>query len=165
MNDLIELALDAMPDAADAADRATEIQYDRLERKERGDVEFLVAEHKGKIIGQVVLRWPGRPDRWGRADRQGFADVEDLHVLAKYQRHGVGAEMIDHVEWLCMREDVDRIGVSVDVSSGSEAAAWFERRGYVRAGDSYVPPSAASQGVEGGERTERVDLIKSFWET
>ncbi|MBN1346577.1 MAG: GNAT family N-acetyltransferase [Phycisphaerae bacterium] len=166
LNDLIELLLGEMPAGANAANLAAAEQLDRLDRQERGEVEFLVAERKGKIVGQIVLRWPGKPDRWGRTDRQPLADVEDLRVTPAHRGRGVGAEMLDHVEWLCMREDIDRVVLAVDPSTDADIVAWLQRRDYVPVGDAYEVPrdgSGEGEGSTSAEPSRRVDLVKDLW--
>lgn len=149
LHDLIELELSDMPVEPDAAVKAAEVQCDRLERQERNEIALFVAERKGDIIGQLVLRWPDRPDRFGRTDREAFADIEDARVLPAYRRGGVGAELVTHAEWHCMRDGIDRIGAAVRPATQQRAAAWLESMGY--------EPTRAR-----ADREEWVDWVKEF---
>ncbi len=163
LNDLIELALSEAANRPDAAADAAALQCERLERQARGEVELLVAEHRGKLVGQLVLRWPDQPDRFGRVDRQDGADVEDVLVLPGFRGQGIGAEMIAHAEWRCMREGAQRIAASLDLTTHAPVVAWFEEMGYVRHGEAYPAGDTTSgAAVPDESRAVRVDLIKEL---
>jgi hypothetical protein len=38
----------------------------------------------------LILRWPDRPDRFGRRERQGGADIEEVLVLPGFRGRGTG---------------------------------------------------------------------------
>jgi len=165
LNDLIELELSDAPDRPDAAIRAAEVQCDRLDRQDRKQITLFVGERKGEIVCELALRWPGQPDRFGRTDREDFADIEDVRVLPTYRNAGIGTEMIAHVEWLCMREGIDRIGAAFDPSTQSQSMTWFERMDYVRGTESYVIGEGASPDTPGAGDVGpvvRVDMTKEF---
>ncbi len=166
LNDLIDLALSDMPERPDAASDATGVQCDRLDRQDRREIEFVVAEHKGKLVGQLVLRWPGQPDR------RAFADIEELRVLPSYRGQGVGTEMMAYVEWVCMRERIDQIGVALDPATHSDLMAWFERMDYVRTGEPYAVDDPGPcdhrdaprvrRDAGGAPQVVRVDMVKEL---
>lgn len=163
LHDLIELELTLMPDRTDAAVEAARRQCDRLDRQAQGSVWFIVAEHRGGIVGQLVLRLPGQPDRWGRDDRRDFADIEDIRVLPSYQRQGVATEMLGQIEWECMQEGISRIGLTTDRLEGGRVAAWFGQMGYEPAGPPYAvggEPFADADGETG--QVVCVDMIKEI---
>jgi len=160
--DLIELELSLMPDRPEVATEAARRQCDRLERQSKGHVWFVVAEHRGGIVGQLVLRLPGQPDRWGRDDRRDFADVEDVRVLSSYQRRGIATELLSHVEWECMREGIGRIGLAVAPTEGRDLAAWLGPLGYERPGEAYTIDRGGVDDPCDDEGAERVDMIKEI---
>ncbi len=165
LNDLIELELSDAPDRPDAAVRAARVQCDRFDRQDREQITLFVGEHKGEIVCELALRWPGQPDRFGRTDREDLADIEDVRVLPGYRNAGIGTEMIAHVEWLCMREGIDGIGAAFDPSTQTRSMLWFERMGYIRKAESYVIGEGASPDTLGAGDVGpavRVDMTKEF---
>jgi GNAT superfamily N-acetyltransferase len=163
--DLIELEMGTMPDRPDAAGLAAERQCDRLERQQREEVLFLLSECKGQIVGQLVLRLAGQPDRWGLTRRKDFADIEDVRVLARFRGRGLASAMVSQAEWQSMREGVNQIGVSIDINASPDLVAWFERRDYIRADEVYRVEPGLWQDLGGGQGDRQatyVDLIKEL---
>jgi GNAT superfamily N-acetyltransferase len=161
LHELIELELSEMPTRPDAAALAAQRQCDRLARQDRGEIELLVAEIKGMLVGQTVLRWQGRSHQPDRPDRRRTAEIEDLRVLEGFRDLNLGERMIEHVEWMCAREGVDRLAMPIDPVRQSPLAAWLEGLGYARFGEPYRI-ERTTFGPEGDEPGTRVDLIKEI---
>ncbi len=163
LHDLIDLMLSDAGETANAATLVSQLQCERLDRQERGDVWFLVAESKGDIVGQLVLRWPGHPDRLGRRAWKDVADIEDIRVYPSYRGRGIGSEMLNHVEWMCTREGVDQIGTCVEPKAASDAVEWFRRRDYeIRVPDDHAPVSPSDGDGLDGEAREWIVMMKDL---
>jgi ribosomal protein S18 acetylase RimI-like enzyme len=165
LHDLIELVIDEMSEGTNAATQASRIQCDWLERQGRGEILLFVAEHKGDVVGQLALRLPDKPDRFGRPERQAFADVEYICVLPAFRGGGIGCELVAHAEWHCMREDIDRIGLAIHEATQSRARAWFEALDYEQSCEPYLVEGAApidGQDPGASQGDTWVDLVKEF---
>lgn len=170
LNDLIDLVLEDEPPSSRAALRATDVQCDRLARYQAEELVWIVGEEKGDIIAQAVFRWPHQHDRSGRPKPVGGAEVEDLRVHPAHRQRGLGGELLENLEWRCLREDVEELVVTADPDLEQAGIAWLERRGYVRSGEVYDASDVATEKQtptrtrEGDDamRRRRVDMVKDL---
>ncbi|MFS0700896.1 GNAT family N-acetyltransferase [Cellulomonas sp. 179-A 4D5 NHS] len=105
-----------------SADRALA----RLRAAGTGDETLLVAEHDGRVVAAVSVRWhhdcdPPHPWLYG------------LHVSAAVRRHGFGTLLLGAAETVASLRGVE--AMSLDVDRGETGlVAFYERRGYAKVG-------------------------------
>ncbi len=170
LNDLIELVLTDEPPARDAALRAANLQCDRLERQQRDEIVWIVGEQKGDLVAQAVFRWPHQPDRSGRPRPFVGAEIEDLRVHPAHRGRSLGRELLENLEWRCLREDVEALAVTLDPDREQPGKLWLERRGYAQSGEPYTAGGAArpadQRAVDGRPEPSagprRIDMVKDL---
>jgi GNAT superfamily N-acetyltransferase len=107
---------------------------ERLDRQQRGLVEYLIAWYEGQPVGHALLKWDGANECPIASAFQGTCpDVEDLLVHEAYRSRGIGTQILHEAERLVRARGYRRIGLSVDVRN-PRARALYERLGYSDAG-------------------------------
>lgn len=93
--------------------------------EERGRIKFFVAEAEGKIIGVIGYEYVGD-----------VALIRHAYVRPRYQRKGVGAALLNHVEEIILSEG--RVGKLIvgTYRDAYWAIAFYSKHGYRLAADS-----------------------------
>ena len=106
---------------------------ERCINQQEGDVTYLVAWLEDLPVGHTLIEWNG-PDVEPMASQLlSCPEIEDLFVVPKYRRMGVGSLMLDHAESLALQRGYIQIGLGVDIDN-PRARRLYERRGYKDAG-------------------------------
>jgi GNAT superfamily N-acetyltransferase len=133
-------------------------QYRRyLAEQEAGDRVCYVARVRDEFAGYVTINW--NPDYPGSIEC-GHPEIQDLNVLPRFQRQGVGSCLLDHAE----REVSGRfceVGIAVGLHPGyNRAQRLYVKRGYVPDGRGLT---YANRYVREGERVPLDDdLVLHF---
>ena len=113
---------DVRPLAPEQADRVATVLG--LARLEQGDGFYLVAWDGGEPAGHAHLALTDPPE------------LQDVEVVARYRRRGVGSALTAAAEAEALRRGFDRLRVTVSVDNAA-AQALYRRLGY---GDAGLPP-------------------------
>lgn len=96
--------------------------------QENGDRVTLVAELDGVFAGYVNVLWHSDYPAF-RAS--GIPEINDLNVLMRYQRQGIGTRLMDEAE-AAIRERTDTAGIGVGIFSDyGKAQILYAHRGYI----------------------------------
>ena len=100
----------------------------RLKDQSSGKSISLVAEYNGNIAGYINIY----PDsEWGAFAGQGYPEIVDFGVLAKYRRKGIGSKLMDIAEQIASEyADIVYLGVGLHSGYGS-AQRMYIKRGYI----------------------------------
>ncbi|TYL40228.1 N-acetyltransferase [Natronococcus pandeyae] len=88
------------------------------------DLEFLVAERDGAVVGFGSLA----PEPPGRYEADVDAEITGLYVDPSVARQGVGSAIYDELERRARRSGVETLGLS----ASRNAVPFYEARGYER---------------------------------
>lgn len=84
-----------------------------LAAQKRGDRSILVARKDGELIGFVTVEWkPTYPP----FARDHIPEIADLYVLPKFQRRGIGRQLVLACEELARKKGLKAIGIGVGVA-------------------------------------------------
>ena len=100
----------------------------RLKHQAEGKSISLAAEFEGNIAGYINVY----PDsQWGSFANQGYPEIVDFGVLAKYRNNGIGSKLMDIAEQIAFTySDVVYLGVGLHSGYGS-AQRMYVKRGYI----------------------------------
>lgn len=100
----------------------------RLKDQSSGKSISLVAEYNGNIAGYINIY----PDsEWGAFAGQGYPEIVDFGVLAKYRRKGIGSKLMDIAEQIASEyAGIVYLGVGLHSGYGS-AQRMYIKRGYI----------------------------------
>jgi len=83
----------------------------RLKDQSEGKAIVLVAEYKGYVAGYVNV-YPN--PKSGPFANQGYPEIIDFGVLAKYRKKGIGSKLMDTAEEIAMKySNIVTIGVGL----------------------------------------------------
>jgi len=100
----------------------------RLRHQAEGRAIALVAEYEGNVAGYINV-YPNSP--WGAFANQGYPEIMDFGVLAKYRRKGIGGKLMDIAEQIASNySDIVYLGVGLHSGYGS-AQRMYVKRGYI----------------------------------
>jgi len=108
--------------------KSTALYEAYLKEQEAGERHVLVAVVGDLIAGYITVKW--------RADYSPFAEagvpeIEDLNVLPRYRRCGIGTALMDRAEAL-VRERSLTVGIGVGMyPDNGNAQRLYVQRGYV----------------------------------
>jgi len=118
----------------------------RLEHQAQGKSISLVAEYKNNVAGYINV-YPN--SQWGAFANQGYPEIVDFGVLAKYRNNGIGTKLMDIAEKIATQySDIVYLGVGLNSGYGS-AQRMYVKRGYIPDGsgvwygEKVCPPYAA----------------------
>jgi ribosomal protein S18 acetylase RimI-like enzyme len=95
----------------------------------------LIAEINGEPVGRVTV-----DTTYADAGVSGFV------VAARWRRHGVGTTLMDAAEAEALKQECDRLRLTVAKDNGP-ALALYARRGYERAGEAFSTGLRSPTGV------------------
>ncbi|WP_339276994.1 GNAT family N-acetyltransferase [Paenibacillus sp. FSL W8-0426] len=96
--------------------------------QENGDRVTLVAELDGVFAGYVNVLWHSD---YPAFQASGIPEINDLNVLMRYQRQGIGTRLMDEAE-AAIRERTDTAGIGVGIFSDyGKAQILYAHRGYI----------------------------------
>lgn len=100
----------------------------RLRHQSERKSVSIVAEYQGNIAGYINVY----PDsQWGAFAGQGYPEIVDFGVLAKYRRHGIGSRLMDIAEQTASGYSyIVYLGVGMHSGYGS-AQRMYVKRGYI----------------------------------
>ncbi|KAM0820325.1 putative N-acetyltransferase domain-containing protein [Seiridium cardinale] len=91
-----------------------------------------------------------------------LARISMLAVDQRYQRGGVGRQILVHAEHYCQRTwSIAQMGLNA-LSTRQELILWYERRGYVRTGETTPFPRLHSAGFKLPEDLCFIELEKDI---
>ena len=100
----------------------------RLEHQAQGKSISLVAEYKNNVAGYINV-YPN--SQWGAFANQGYPEIVDFGVLAKYRNNGIGTKLMDIAEKIATQySDIVYLGVGLNCDYGS-AQRMYVKRGYI----------------------------------
>ncbi|MFD1676027.1 GNAT family N-acetyltransferase [Alicyclobacillus fodiniaquatilis] len=102
----------------------------RYEQQVNGEAEYLFAWLDGSPIGHLLLLWNGTSDEPVASDLKNCPHIQNLCVLEKHRRKGVGTTLMECAETLAKERGFTRIGLSVGTENLT-AKKLYERLGYV----------------------------------
>ncbi len=100
-----------------------------------GSRSVLIAELAGTFAGYISVWWD--PD-YAPFRAQGIPEIADFNVLKRYQRQGIGTQLMDSAEkQIAARSPIAGIGVGLTVDYGP-AYILYVRRGYIPDGQGLI---------------------------
>lgn len=112
---------------------ALETINDRLERQEKGEVEFLGLEDGGELVSLVLLKWKGKKTHLE------YPDIEDLYTKEEKRGNGYATNLLNKCEELVREKGFTKIGLAVNPVENNQALKFYERLGYKITGeDKYI---------------------------
>jgi len=104
-------------------------QYRRyLEEQQAGDRVCFIASVHGEFAGYITINW--KPEYPGSIER-GNPEIQDLNVLPKFHRQGVGSRLLDRAEGEVSRR-CNYVGIGVGLHPGyNQAQRLYIKRGYL----------------------------------
>ncbi len=108
--------------------------YERcIERHKNGELVIITASLESINIGYCILNWQ---PKYAYFKKCSIPEIQDLNVLSKYRRRGVGCALIEYCESMARVKNYKEMGIAVGMDSSFGAA----QRLYVRMG--YIPDGA-----------------------
>lgn len=104
-----------------------------FERASCGDLDIIMAQVDGVGVGYTLFN---RLPKYALFKTLNIPEIQDLNVLSKYRRNGIGALIIQYCENLAKKEGYKEIGIGVGLNSSFGSA----QRLYARLG--YIPDGA-----------------------
>jgi GNAT superfamily N-acetyltransferase len=103
-------------------------QYHRyLQEQDRG-VRVVLVAWADSFVGYVTLLWTSD---YGPMKRDGVPEIQDLNVLSRYRRMGIGSKLLNEVELIASTRGTE-VGIAVGLHPGYNAAQrLYVKRGYV----------------------------------
>lgn len=124
---------------------------DRLERQEKGEVEFLGLEDDGQLVCFVLLKWVGKKTHLG------YPDIEDLYTKEGKRGVGYATKLLNKCEELVKEKGFSKIGLAVNPTENTQALKFYEHLGYKIIGeDKYI------DGIYDGVEDWCVDMEKTI---
>lgn len=100
----------------------------RLKHQAEGKSRSVVAVYRGTVAGYINV-YPNA--EWGAFGKQGYPEIVDFGVLAKFRRNGIGTKLMDIAEQLAAEyADIVYLGVGLHSGYGS-AQRMYVKRGYI----------------------------------
>jgi GNAT superfamily N-acetyltransferase len=123
----------------------------RLRKMRQGEAVYLVAEHEGRIVGHVFLKFYGTPTA------PDYPNIEDLYAHPDFRRRGIATALLRQCEQLAKTHGFTAIGLAAGVDENGPARWLYHRLGYERTGsEPYV------DGVYNGVEDWVVDMCKTL---
>ena len=105
---------------------STYLRY--LDEQDRGLRVVLIAWSGATIAGYVTLTWSSD---YGPLKDEGIPEMQDLNVLPRFRRNGIGSVLLDEVERIASTKGTD-VGIAVGLHPGyNDAQRMYVKRGYV----------------------------------
>jgi len=93
------------------------------------NAECFVAEYKGKIIATITFNMPDKTGGAPWYDRPEVAHFQQFAVEPKFQRHGIGARIMEFIEDYARKKGV--VELALDTSEkATHLIDWYKRLGY-----------------------------------
>lgn len=104
-----------------------------MEHQDAGTRQVFIVYLQGAYAGYCMLAWTPKYAFYQKMD---IPEIQDLNVLPRFRRRGIGRFMIEHCENLVREAGKDYIGIGVgmDFSYGA-AQQLYVRMGYVPDGN------------------------------
>ena len=109
--------------------------------------ELIVAEHRGELVGSVMLFPPASDAYGGMAGRASWPELRLLAVAPEARGLGVGRALVDECVRRARRTGASELGLHTSASM-RVAMRLYERMGFVRAPEYDFQPEGAER-VEG----------------
>lgn len=117
----------------------------RIEDNQSGKSISLVAEYKGKVAGYINV-YPNAMQ--GPFAGEGYPEIVDFGVLAKYRRRGIGTKLMDTAEEIAGKY-ADTVYLAVGLYSDyGNAQRMYCKRGYIPDGTGVWYGDKAAQPYE-----------------
>lgn len=123
----------------------------RFERVKRGHAEYLIAEIKGEIVGNVFLKF------YGKRTAPDYPDIEDLYVREDIRGNGIGTKLLKSAEDLAALAGYKKVGLSVDPVRNPKARDLYKRLGYRE-----VQMNPYQNGIREGLEEWVIDMVKEL---
>lgn len=102
-------------------------------RRRIADGECYLGEVGGRVVATVTLQPPGAGRGPGLYRRPDVAKVQQFGVDPDHQRHGIGTQLMEHVE--ARARELGAARIALDTSEHAEhLIRWYESRGYRQVG-------------------------------
>ena len=109
-------------------EKPVDLYLNYLEEQNRGERVSLIAEVDGAFAGYVNVIWKSY---YPSFVERGIPEINDLNVLIKYRRQGIGSQLMDKAEEIMKgRSGIAGIGVGLTPDYGN-AQILYVRRGYI----------------------------------
>jgi len=86
---------------------------------------YMAVQMDGDLIGYAGLI----PDIKNRS-----IQLSKFYILKSFRRHGIGRELMRHIERLCLEKQIDRIWLTVNRHNSDSIAAYF-KMGFSKTGE------------------------------
>ncbi|MFA6602223.1 MAG: GNAT family N-acetyltransferase [Candidatus Shapirobacteria bacterium] len=121
----------------------------RLNRQNKGEVEFLVLEDNFELVSFVLLKWNGKETH------PEYPDMEDLYTKEDKRGKGYGSLLIKECERKAKKKGFSKIGLAVNPQENDHANQLYQHLGYQPTGEkTYV------DGIYSGVEDWCIDMEK-----
>ncbi len=124
---------------------------ERLDKQAKKEVDYLVIEGEGKIVGHVVLHWHGK------LTHPEYPDMVDLYIKESERGKGYGTKLIAECERRAKEKGFTEIGLAVNPDLNDSAVMLYKSLGYKHTG---VTPYV--DGVYDGVEDWCIDMEKDL---
>ncbi len=111
-------------------------QYERyFQYQESGERDIIIAEYEGNFVGYLTIKWTSD---YLPFQQKSIPEIVDFNVLKKYQRQGIGTQLMDEAERrITVVSNYAGIGFGVYQDYGA-AQVLYIKRGYIPDGNGLV---------------------------
>ena len=129
---------------------------DRLDRQDRGEVLYFIAWRGNTPTGHLLLEWGGSGDLPRRSRLQDCPNLEDLFVMPKFRRLGVGSMLLGAAITAALEAGYAQMGLGVAVDNPG-ATRLYEHIGFQASG--------LGEYTSGGSYFDREGTAQTWRET
>jgi len=97
---------------------------DRLETQRKKDADYLVLDDGKKLLGQVLLKWQGKPTH------PDYPDIENIYVRGSERGKGYGKILIEECERKAKTRGCKKIGLAVNHEPNCPEQKLYLKLGY-----------------------------------
>lgn len=123
----------------------------RLERQQKGEVEFLVLDNEGELVCFVLLKWKGKNTH------PEYPDIEDLYTKESERGKGYASKLIAECEKKAIKKGFSKIGLAVNPNENCSTHRLYKKLGFK---DTNEKPYI--DGIYNGTEDWCIDMEKSI---
>lgn len=97
---------------------------DRLKKQAQNEAEYLVIDNGKHLLGQVFLKWPGKPTH------PEYPDIENVYIKGTERGKGYGPMLVKECEKRAKKQRYKKIGLAVNHEKNCPEQIMYRKLGY-----------------------------------